>query len=175
MSNKKKGSKQNVIGRMQKLSAGIRQYLAGKLLVLAGKSITAEDLLKEFDDYVAQLNSTDAAHANWLAEVETTEALEVAKIDPDVAALENYLRSLYGASSQTLTSFGLTPKKTKARTVAEKAETAAKQAATRVARHTLGPKQKASIHGAVSPASEPTTQAQPATPATPTAETVKRS
>jgi hypothetical protein len=152
MSTNRKGSKQQRIGEMQQLSAGIRQYLSGKILTLAGKTITADDLLKEIDGYVAQLNTTDAAHANWIAEVRATAALEAAAIDPDLEAFESYLRGLYGASSQTLVSFGLAPRKPRTRTVAEKAETAAKSAATRVARHTLGPRQKAAIHG-VAPAS----------------------
>jgi hypothetical protein len=168
----KKTSKQNTIGKVQKLSAGIRQYLSGKVLTLAGKSVTAEDLLKGLDGYVAQLNSTDAAHASWIAEVQTTAALETGEINPQIEALESYLRSLYGATSQTLVSFGLTPKKAPKRTSAEKAETAAKSAATRVARHTLGPKQKASIHGVVAPpASEPSIPSNVSNPQQPTPNT----
>ena len=53
---KKKGSKQNVIGKMQRLSAGLRQNLSGQLMVLAGESMKVADLLTEFDAYVAQLN-----------------------------------------------------------------------------------------------------------------------
>ena len=170
----KKTSKQNTIGKVQKLSAGIRQYLSGKVLTLAGKSVTAEDLLKGLDGYVAQLNSTDAAHASWIAEVQTTAALETGEINPQIEALESYLRSLYGATSQTLVSFGLTPKKAPKRTSAEKAETAAKSAATRVARHTLGPKQKASIHGVVAPpAGESQSPSNPQQPTT-SADAIKR-
>jgi hypothetical protein len=164
----KRVSKQYVIGRMQRLSAGLRQHLSGQLLTLAGQSVKVEDVLDELDGYVGQLNTTDAAHANWLAEVKATQVLEDGKINPRVAALENYLRSLYGASSQTLDSFGMTPRKVRARTVRAKAESAAKSAATRVARHTLGPRQKAAIHGVVAPPSET------APPATPSAEAMKR-
>jgi hypothetical protein len=170
----KRSSKQNVIGKMQKLSAGMRQYLSGQVLTLAGKPVKVADLLTEFDAYVAQLSSTDVAHGAWLAEVEATEAMENSAVDPHVLALEAYLRSFYGPTSQTLIAFGLTPRKVKERSSAEKAETAEKAAATRVARHTLGPKQKASIHGVVAPpASEPSTPSNPQ-PASPTADAIKR-
>jgi hypothetical protein len=166
MNIRKKKSKQNMIGQVQQLSAGIRQYLSGKVLTLAGKTVTAEQLLDGLDRYVAQLNSTDAAHASWIAEVRATEALETTEINPQIDALEHYLRGLFGSTSQTLVSFGLAPKRPPSRTVAEKAETAAKSAATRVARHTLGPRQKASIHGAATPpAAEPTPPATPPAPA----------
>jgi hypothetical protein len=152
----KRSSKQDVIGKMQKLSAGMREYLSGQVLTLAGKQVKVADLLTEFDAYVAQLNSTDMARGAWLAQVEATTAMETGAVDAHVSLLEAYLRTFYGPTSQTLIAFGLAPRKVRERTAAEKAETAAKSAATRVARHTLGPKQKASIHGVVQPASTPT-------------------
>jgi hypothetical protein len=153
----KRVSKQNVIGKMQKLSAGMRQYLVGQVLTLAGKPVKVADLLTEFDTYVAQLTATDVARGAWIAQVEATTAMEENAVDAHVSLLENYLRTYYGPSSQTLIAYGLTPRKVRARTVAEKAETAVKSAATRVARHTLGPRQKDAIHGAVEP--EPSTPA----------------
>jgi hypothetical protein len=148
----KKGSKQNVIGKMQRLSAGLRQNLSGQVLVLAGKSVKIADLLTEFDDYVAQLNATDVARGAWLTQVEATAVMEDTAVDAHVSLLESYLRTYYGPTSQSLIEYGLTPRKVRERTGAEKVEAAAKSAATRVARHTLGPRQKAGIHGSVPPA-----------------------
>jgi hypothetical protein len=154
---KKSVAKENVIGRMQRLSSGLRQHLSGQVLLLAGASVKADDLVSELDGYVVQLNSTDASEAAWHAQVATTRTLEDSQINPRVSALETYLESLYGPTSATLTDFGLTPRKSKARTVLSKAQAIAKSAATRVARHTLGPREKASIHGTVPPESNPPT------------------
>jgi hypothetical protein len=147
-------SKANVIVKLQKLSIGLRQYLSGQVLTLAGKKLTVEELLQDIDGYVAQLNSADAAHVAWILEVEAARAMASGKINPEISALENYLRSLYGTSSEALNNFGLAPRKVRPRPIKEMAESIDKAAATRVARHTLGPRQKAKIHGVV--AVEPT-------------------
>jgi hypothetical protein len=73
---------------------------------------------------------------------------------------------LYGARSQTLLDFGITPAKVPVRTAASKVAAAAKGAATRLARHTMGTKQKAAIHGTVAPAAPvPPAAPAPAAPA----------
>jgi hypothetical protein len=166
-------SKKNVIVKMQRLSAGLRQYLSGQLLNLAGKSIKAEDMAKQLDGYVAQLASNDATKNAWTAQLEVTRVLEDT-LDPQITALEKYLQSLYGPSSSTLGNYGLTPQKARTRTVKEKGEAIDKGAATRVARHTLGPRQKAAIHGVVEPeTSPPTTSSNPPSPPT-SADAIKR-
>jgi hypothetical protein len=162
----KSESKQNVIGRMQRLATGLRQHLSGQLLLLAGKSVKADDLVSQLDGYVAQLAATFASEATWHAQVLATRTMEDSQINPQVSALETYLLSLYGPTSPTLSDFGLTPRKARARTVKSKAEALDKSAATRVARHTLGPRQKASIHGAVPPESSPPAASSP--PSSPT-------
>jgi hypothetical protein len=159
-------AKQNVIGKLQRLSAGLRKLLGGQTIVLAGKSVKVDDLLKVFDAYIAQLATTDQAHSDWLTQVAVTRAMENGQVNPQVASLEDYLRSFYGPTSQTLTSFGLAPRKARARTAKTNIEAAEKNAATRVARHTLGPRQKAAIHG--------TEPAETTPPTTPTPDAPKR-
>ena len=85
----------------------------------------------------------------------------------------SFVRATFGASPDTLADFGLKPKKVPAPlTTEQKAAAAAKRAATRAARHTMGAKQKKSVKGTVptTVTSTPTTAtppvAQPATPAT---------
>lgn len=58
-------------------------------------------------------------------------------------------------SAKMLDEFGYTPRKPRAKSVKVKAAAADKAAATRVARHTLGPKAKAKVKGVVAP--EPST------------------
>ena len=69
--------------------------------------------------------------------------------------LGDYVRAVHGNTNVVLSEFGMTPRKRAKSTVATKLEAIAKSAATRVARHTAGPKQKANIHGEVPPPAKP--------------------
>jgi hypothetical protein len=103
---------------------------------------------------------------------------EEAKMAPVLLALRRILQSMYADAPDTLAVFGLEARKVPApRTLAEKAATAAKAAATRIARGTASKKAKSVITGNVTgvtitpvtaPTAAPTVQpvtAQPATPA----------
>ena len=68
-----------------------------------------------------------------------------------IAVLHAFVVNQFGATNGALADFGMKPRTTKQRTSAQKAETAQKAAATRTARHTVGPRQKAQIHGAPAP------------------------
>jgi hypothetical protein len=84
-------------------------------------------------------------------------------MDPELAALTSYLEGIYGAQSSILADYGIKPKKPYKRTVKSKVTAAEKDAATRLARDTMGPREKEAIHGTVAAEPEPA----PATPPTP--------
>ena len=133
---------------LQLLIAGIGKHLAGVTsITLAGVPYPPPALAKLFQELVDAINAATAArtaaHDALVAERAKSKA-----VDPVLAALKSYLLSVY-SDAATLADFGLTPRKPRrARTQAEGAATAAKRRATRVARHTLGKRQKAAIHGA---------------------------
>ncbi|MGH7283652.1 MAG: hypothetical protein ACRELY_19165 [Polyangiaceae bacterium] len=83
------------------------------------------------------------------------------------AAIKALVISQYGDASPVLAEFGFSPRKVATKTVAEKMLVVEKSLATRAARHTMGSKQKASIHGDVNApaATPPTAPAIVATPA----------
>ncbi len=70
------------------------------------------------------------------------------------ANLKSYLYGAYGAESPIATQFGFSQKKPAVVSVQVKADAQVKAKATRVARLTMGPKQKADIHGTVTTAPE---------------------
>ena len=142
------------------MSAGLLKHYAGKSLVLGNASVTVDDLVGSFTSYQAQLNAAAAQRAAWLAATKAVEELEETQINPALVNLHRYLEGVYGVAGAPLADFGMTPRQPAQRSVKAKAEAIDKSLATRVARHTLGERQKAAIHGAASspaPAPAPVT------------------
>jgi hypothetical protein len=151
---RRKISAEKTIGRMKTTAGGLKQLLAGQTLILNGSPLKVDDLIAEIDSYIAQLGTTAKAHASWLAEVRTTRRAET-QLSTRLAALHTYLAATLGAASPTLVHFGFEPRKPPKRTVRAKAVVVAKSLATRAQRHTMGPRQKAQIHGTVTPDDKP--------------------
>jgi hypothetical protein len=66
-----------------------------------------------------------------------------------LVSVRQALQIAFANSNETLAEYGLKPRRTRARTVEQRVAAAAKAKATRAARHTMGPKQKAQIKGTV--------------------------
>jgi hypothetical protein len=140
-------SKNNRKLLIEALMAGLTKHFAGQTIPVNGGSFTTEALVAKLNNYLTQQASADAANAAWKTQLDAVDALATAETDPLVLSLHSYVRGVLGASSQSLQDFGLKPRKKTVRSSAEKAVTAQKSAATKVARHTLSPKQKKAIHG----------------------------
>jgi hypothetical protein len=156
--------------RVRDLIAGTQKHPLSGSVSLDGQSFTTDTLVQELQVLANAFSPVDTAKASWkdamknLADAKT-------KVAPVMAAYRTYLVTSYGNASTTLVDFGLTPRKARTPPSAEQVVTAvAKRAATRAARHTAGPKQKAAIKGSVDVAvvttPTPTPSAAPA-PATP--------
>jgi hypothetical protein len=122
---------------------------------LAGQTLTVNSVQVAFNDAIAVLQGvetarrdTASARAAWIA-LAKANAAKIAAGNALMVGLHTTLRYLYGDSSETLVDFGMKPKAVRARTGAAMAATAQKAQATRQARHTMGPRQKAAIHGAL--------------------------
>jgi hypothetical protein len=157
-----KSSLKNVLAAIiPKMVSGLTKHYAGQSLVLNNTTMTAEEV-------IAALNALPSAvaaaeEAVTVAKTQTATADATADtVSVLMTALHGAIFSRFGNANAAVEDFGMTPKKTRTRTVASKAEQVAKSLATRAERHTLGSRQKAAIHGTV-PA------AAPATPTTPTA------
>jgi hypothetical protein len=136
-------------------------------LTLDGKTYSKAAVVAPLNACVAAIAATATAHTAWTQSVQN-ERDAVAAARAMIAALKPYLRVRLGKNNPALQSeFGVPPAKKTQKTVAVKSTAIAKAKATRVARHTMGPKQKTSVKGAPAPA---TTATPPAPGAKPSAQ-----
>ena len=106
-------------------------------------------------------NEVVTAKAAWQSAAKAYIALN-AQANVVVHDLKQFVIGLFGADSSKLPDFGFTPRKKAVLTPDQKVAAAAKRAATRKARGTVGPKAKLAIKGTV----PSTTPAPPALSAT---------
>ena len=146
--------------RLQKIQEGIAKHFQGVAQVtLGGASYTPAALtaLLQADlDAMALSGNTDAAHRSAVA----AERVKHAQVNPVLRLFKALVISQFGddpGAAKLLEDFGYVPRKPSTRTLKNKTAAQDKAKATRVARHTLGPKQKQEITG------------QPVPPATPKA------
>ncbi len=133
---------------------------------LNGSSVKTEDFTAKLQGILSASDAADAAKAVWVAKLAAARE-QSAAAEPDIVAAHSYVLAVFGAKSTTLADFGL-PRRSTARTLAAKQQAVAKSLATRDARHTMGPRQKAAIHGTVPTAPAPAAPA-PVAPASSTA------
>jgi hypothetical protein len=142
--------------------AGIKKDLQDVTsLPLGGSAYTMVALQQFIQSRIDAINKANAAHAAWADAVGAFKALdpEVTKV---VRALRDYVINRFGEKSPVLADFGFTPTTRKALTSEEKVAKAKQAEATRKARGTIGPKQKAKIKGTVAttaPATPPAASA----------------
>jgi hypothetical protein len=156
----------------QKLIDGLNKHATSiPGIVIAGASATTKDIVVTLQSRVDSARTVQSSRASWLAAVQTDRALRD-KTKTYVSGLRQALLVAFAGQIDVLADFGLTPRKPRVVTPEEKVATAAKARATRVARHTMGKKQKAAIKGTVAPtepapapAPSPPVASPPATPA----------
>jgi hypothetical protein len=78
------------------------------------------------------------------------EAAQAPSLRSQMAALVMFVKATFGNSPDVLADFGLKPRKARTPlTIGQKATAAAKRAATRAARHTMGTNQKKAVKGTI--------------------------
>jgi hypothetical protein len=105
----------------------------------------------------------DAAERAVLEKRQARDAA-VATARTTLASLKAYAIGAYGKANPILKDFGFPLSVPKVVPVATKAAAQKQSASTRVARHTVGPKKKLTIHGDAAPAAEPQGPAPAPTP-----------
>jgi hypothetical protein len=184
MATKAKGT---VVDLAAQLAAGTNKHLAGSTQVLvAGGAFTPAQVVEKLQALAKLRTDVDAAKASTKAKL-AAEKANMAPLRTFMDAFVTFVKAAYGTSPDVLADFGLHPKARTPQTVQTKAASAAKRAATRAARHTMGSKQKKSVKGdvigitvtpvtalrpvATQPASTQPASTQPAStqPASPTA------
>ncbi len=150
--------------QLQQILSGIgKRFSTVSSLTLGGVSYTPADLEKLIQGELGQMAASAQAKAAYTAEVELERETR-AKLNPVLRQLKSYVLGIVGDSSSAadeLAEFGYTPRKKRQPKVTVKAAAQEKSKATREARGTKGPRQKAEIKGQV-PETKPAPQPTPA-------------
>jgi hypothetical protein len=117
-------------------------------MVISGSFMTNKDLVATVQTRVDSAQAVLSTRASWLTAVQA-ERDERAGTKTYVSGLRQALLVAFGNQVDTLADFGLTARALHVRTPEERLAVAAKGAATRAARHTMGARQKKAIHGSV--------------------------
>jgi len=151
----------DTISHEEALQRGLLTTLpAGAPLALHGEPFSPASAAAMLQRRIDTFKAVEAAHAAWKAALRAAE-VEHAASDAQVASLEVILVAMYAPRPDVLHGFDLTPPKARRQATADELRArAAKAAATRVARGTLGPKQRAKIKGVV-PAPTPAAGSPP--------------
>jgi hypothetical protein len=166
MTTNNKDNYATTIAADQSLIAGLTKHAATLTsLLIAGASVLTTDLVTMLQARIAAIQAAIAAHSAFTAAVAAAHA-EITKTAPTVSGARQALKIAFSGQPTTLGDFGLKPPKARTPlTAEEKAEAVAKAKATRAARHTMGPKEKAKITGSNPPpapaAASASTAAQP--------------
>jgi len=152
---------------IRKVCAGLAKYYGKGTLILAGISFTPAALQKLLQGDIDANDASTQARAQWLNTVKVARSTD-STTDPVLRAVRAAVTSQYAEAtnaSTVLVDFGYTPRKQVVKTVATKATAVAKSTATREARHTMGPRQKAKVVGVLPAAGAPgTTASVPTSP-----------
>jgi hypothetical protein len=138
-----------LISALQKMQAGLENNLKGQTLQMNNAKVKVDDVISTIAAFLTQAAATDAANADWKKLLAAMTSTQKTSITPLMAGLARVLQASYGPQNPILAEFGLTPRRTPTRTLKGKTAGVAKSKATRVARNTMGSKQKKAIHGTV--------------------------
>jgi hypothetical protein len=135
----------------QTLIDGLRKHAAElPSMVISGTTRNNRDLVAILQSRIDSANAALSTRATWRTAIRTDQTLR-ATTKTVVSGLRQGLLVAFEGQLDTLADFGLTARAVHVATPEEKAASTAKAKATRAARHTLGPKQKAEIKGTVTP------------------------
>jgi hypothetical protein len=128
--------------RIRGLIAGTQKHTPTGPLTFGGATFTGTALVQVLQSLADALAAVDSAKAGWKDALKNAADVK-AKVAPVVQAYRSWLVATYGNAPSTLADYDVTPRKAPTPLTAEqKVARAAKAKATRVARNTLGKKQR---------------------------------
>ena len=155
MANENKSTRRD-LARMRVVA--ITKHFTKKSVVIDGVDLGAKDLVAFFQSVIDTEDAVDLANATQREAIKARQLAEqrAARI---AKALEGVVGAAYGESSKAFAEFGFVARKRGTKSAETKALAADKLRATRAARHTMGVRQKAALHGSTPPppAHEPPT------------------
>jgi hypothetical protein len=151
--------------------AGMKKYLTNNKteIPVAGQILKPSDVTGVFQNSLDTRAAVTTKKAELKAARAERDKAEAARIDTD-DALKGYVLNRFGVDSTEAHTFGYAPKKVAVVDVDTKQQAIVRGKATREARHTMGPKEKAKIKGTMvvlTASADPTNEAPVATTAAP--------
>jgi hypothetical protein len=166
------------LAQVQAIIAGTQKHTPNGSFTLGGVTYTAAALDQLFQSLAEAIAAVNTQQASTKAAVAALKGVK-AKVSPIFVAYKRLLQTTYGTDTQTLSDYGLEPRKApKPRSGEQIAAATAKAKATREARGTTSKKKKLAVKGNVTgitltpvttPAAAPSTQPASATPGAPSA------
>jgi hypothetical protein len=132
-----------------RMIAGVRKHLSdgSQALQVGGASYTVDSLTQQLQGIIDRRADVEAAKSTAAAKIDAEDAGGPTTI-AFLNALESVIRGMF-PSVDALADFGLAARKRSSVAAKDKAVAVAKRAATRQARHTMGPTQKKAVKGSV--------------------------
>lgn len=141
----------------------------GDSLIVGGKSVLVTGLVTELNGYAAAYKAVEDAEEKYRVALSDRAAIETQALARR-KLIRTAVKGALGNDNETLGRFGITTDKPyEPLSVPKLTVKVAKAKATRIARHTMGKKQKLAIHGELPPPPAPPPPSTP--PATPAKET----
>jgi len=138
------------VTELQVFATALIKYFGAQPLTLNGTAYTPQQFKDKVDAYVALLADAAESKTAWVNRLNAVDTA-VRAFEPVVVDARSLVRGAVGGTSSKLAEFGLTPRAKRPRTAVQQLAINEKSAATRVARHTVGPKQRKAIRGAPAP------------------------
>jgi type I site-specific restriction endonuclease len=117
-------------------------------MTIAAVTLSVDDLMKALQSRIDALKAVTTTKASWQTAVKANHELREGT-DPLVSRMKQTLLVIFAEQPAALVDFGLTERAKVNLPPEIRLAAAAKAKATRVARHTMGPKQKAKVKGVV--------------------------
>jgi hypothetical protein len=150
----------------QALTVGLQtKYQPNDMFGLRSGNYTRDELIAEFQKFIALAEATKGAQNVWRTAVQDERAFE-AQVRPLRQGVRSIVVARFGADGTQIMQFGFTQGRQAKRPATTKANAVAKNKATRVARGTKGKKQRKAIKGTV-PATSTAVSAPAVASATP--------
>jgi hypothetical protein len=152
-------SKTSRVERNQNIAKGLRAACPKASIPVNGKMVKVADIAELLDQGTDAENKVVESRAAYRVDVKLARGIEE-QIEVLLQPVKTYVQSHFGEDSKVSAACGFAARKIGKVSAEKRAEAVAKLRATREARMTMGPRQKAQIHG--EPAAAPTPQPQPA-------------
>jgi hypothetical protein len=146
----------------QLLAGTKKQFSTASSLAFGGASFTPAQVEAWFQTLIDLRAAVDDARTVVKAKI-AIEAAQTPSLRSQMAAFVAFVKATFGSSPDALADFGLQPRKTRTPpTIDQQATAAARRAATRAARHTMGTAQKKEVKGTITTIVAPKPASAPA-------------